>query len=112
MIRICIKSWTANFRFPSFQSGYQPTLPVPPLSMIFGLLSSAKGDITGIDDVDYVGYVFKSEGKGIDLEKTYSIIEKGKNVNIDVIKREILFENTLYLYLPDVWSKYFKNIRR
>lgn len=26
----------------------------------------------------------------------------------DVIKREILFNNTLYLYLPDKWIDYFK----
>ena len=104
MIRIKIKNWTASFRYPTFQSGYQPTLPVPPLSTIQGLLSAAKGEIVSFGEIPFVGYVFKSEGKGIDLERIYAL---GKT-ETDVIKREILFNNTLYLYLPDEWEKYFR----
>lgn len=107
MIRIKIKSWTATFRFPTFQSGYQPTLPFPPLSTILGLLSASKGEIVGLNDLDFVGYIFKSEGRGVDLERTYAL---GKP-KTDVIKREFLVNNTLYLYLPDEWSKYFKKPR-
>ena len=42
-LRILIEGWTASFRYPAFISGFQPTLPVPPLSTIYGLLSAAKG---------------------------------------------------------------------
>lgn len=108
MIRIVIKSWTASFRYPTFQSGYQPTLPLPPLSTVLGLLSSVKGEIVSLNDLEFLGYIFKSEGKGVDLEKIYFFNEDVESVNTDVIKREILFENTLYLYLPDIWIKYFK----
>lgn len=104
MIRVKLKSWTASFRYPTFQSGYQPTLPVPPLSTIQGILSAAKGEIISFDEVPFVGYVFISEGKGVDLERIYALGDPGTNV----LKREVLLDNTLYLYLPDEWEKYFK----
>jgi len=104
MIRAKIKSWTASFRYPTFQSGYQPTLPVPPLSTIQGILSAAKGEIASFSEISFVGYVFKSEGKGVELERIYAL---GKT-ETDVIRREVLFDNTLYLYLPDEWEKYFR----
>ncbi|AIF69981.1 CRISPR-associated protein Cas5 [Palaeococcus pacificus DY20341] len=107
MIRVKIRSWTASFRYPTFQSGYQPTLPVPPLSTIQGLLSAAKGEIASFMEVPFVGYVFISEGKGIDLEKIYAL---GKPVT-DVMKREVLLDNTLYLYLPDEWEEHFRKPR-
>lgn len=108
MIRIVIKSWTASFRYPTFQSGYQPTLPLPPLSTVLGLLSSVKGEIVSLNDLEFLGFIFKSEGEGVDLEKIFFLNGDGENVNTDIIKREILFKNTLYLYLPDIWIKYFK----
>jgi len=107
MIRIKIKSWTASFRYPTFQSGYQPSLQVPPLSTIQGLLSAAKGEIVSFSEIPFVGYVFINEGKGLDLERIYPL---GKP-ETDVIKREILFDNTLYLYLPDEWEIHFKKPR-
>jgi len=104
MIRVKIKSWTASFRYPTFQSGYQPTLPVPPLSTIQGILSAARGEIMSFGEIPFVGYVFKSEGMGVDLERIHAL---GKT-ETDVIRREVLFDNTLYLYLPDEWKKYFR----
>ena len=107
MIRATIKSWTASFRYPTFQSGVQPTLPVPPISTILGLLSAARGEIVTMSDLEYLGFIFKSEGKGMDLEKIYAL---GK-AETDIIKREILFNNTLYLYLPEKWEKFLKKPR-
>lgn len=109
MIRVCIKSWTATFRYPTFQSGYQPTLPLPPLSTILGLLSAIRGNIIGLSDIEFVGYIFRSEGKGIDLEKMELLDVNAKEANTYPVKREILFENTLYVYLPDIWMQYLKN---
>jgi len=107
MIRVKIRSWTASFRYPTFQSGYQPSLPVPPLSTIQGLLSAAKGEIVSFSEIPFFGYVFISEGGGVDLERIYAI---GK-LETDIIRREILFDNTLYLYLPEEWEKYFRRPR-
>ena len=41
--RIYITGWTASFRYPNMISGFQATLPVPPLSTIIGMSSAAKG---------------------------------------------------------------------
>jgi CRISPR-associated protein Cas5t len=109
MIRVKIKSWTATFRYPTFQSGYQPTLPLPPLSTILGLLSAAKGDIINLNDIDFVGYIFINGGKGVDLERTHLLDGRGKGIYTDITKREILFDNILYLYLPNTWEKHFRN---
>ena len=106
VLRVIIKSWTSTFRYPTFQSGYQPTLPLPPISTILGLLSAAKGDIVTLKDVGFLGFMFFSKGKGLDIEKTYYLSEK--TVTTDVIKREILVDNILYLYLPEEWAEYLR----
>lgn len=107
-LRILVNGWTASFRFPSFVSGFQPTLPVPPLSTIYGFLSAIKGDFVTPDDMD-VGFIFYSESKSVDLETIYEI--KGlKGNKSNVIKREFLFNPKLYLYISDLsFKKYLKN---
>jgi CRISPR-associated protein Cas5t len=97
LYRVHIKGWSASFRYPIFISGFQPTLAVPPLSTIYGLLSAAKGNIVTPKDVR-VGYVFKSKGKAIDLETIYELSEPLK-AKSNVCKRELLFEPNLYLYI-------------
>lgn len=104
VLRVKIKSWTASFRYPTFQAGYQPTLPVPPPSTIQGLLSAAKGEIVSLDNLEFFGYVFVSNGSGIDLERIYPL---GK-LETEVLQREVLFDNELFLYLPTDWEKWFK----
>lgn len=102
-LRVKIEGWTASFRYPGFISGFQPTLPVPPLSTIYGLISAARGELVGPDDVS-VGYVFDFETKAIDLETIY---ELGDNLSAksNVIKREFLYRPELYLYLDNVGFK-------
>ncbi|WP_461864473.1 type I-B CRISPR-associated protein Cas5b [Thermococcus sp.] len=107
MIRVKLKAWTASFRFPTFQSGYQPTLPVPPPSTIQGILSAVKGEPVYLTEMPYVGYVFRSGGKGVDLEKIYAL---GK-VETDIMKREFHYNVELYLYLPDEWKELFERPR-
>lgn len=97
LYRIHISGWTASFRYPAFISGRQPTLPVPPLSTIYGIISAAKGTIVTPDDLR-IGYVFKSTGKAVDLETIYELAEPLK-AKSNVCKRELLFEPSLYLYI-------------
>lgn len=107
VVRVKIHSWTASFRYPTFQAGYQPSLSVPPPSTIQGLLSAAKGNIVYFSDLEFFGYVFISNGLGLDLERIYPL---GKQ-ETDVIHREVLFDNELFLYLPREWENYFKKPR-
>ena len=104
-LRILIEGWTASFRYPTFISGFQPTLPVPPLSTIYGLLSAVKGDLVTPKDTS-VGFVFESEAKSVDLETIYEL--KGLTGNkSNVAKREFLFNPKLYLYLNNLDFKAF-----
>jgi CRISPR-associated protein Cas5t len=108
-LRVIIKGWTASFRYPMFVSGYQPSLPVPPLSTIYGLISSVCGKIVVPNDTK-LGYIFFSNGKTIDTETIYeSRISEGV-INTNVIKREILYEPHLFLYVSNLeMASYFKN---
>lgn len=104
-LRILIEGWTASFRYPTFISGFQPTLPVPPLSTIYGLLSAAKGDLVTPNDTN-VGFVFESEAKSVDLETIYELRGLTGNKS-NVAKREFLFNPKLYLYLDKFDFKEF-----
>lgn len=104
-LRVSIEGWTASFRYPAFISGFQPTLPVPPLSTIYGLLSAVKGEIVTPQDTR-VGFVFESEAKAVDLETIYEL--KGLTGNkSNIIKREFLFNPKLFLYLDNLEFKEF-----
>lgn len=96
--RIHLRGWTASFRYPMFISGFQPTLPFPPLSTIYGLLSAAKGELVTPKDTDF-GFIFTSRGKAVDVETIYELSEPLR-AKSNVCKREVLFEPELYLYIP------------
>lgn len=100
--RIHITSWTASFRYPNLISGYQPSLVVPPLSTIYGLISAAVGDYICAYDVA-VGYVFEFGSQTIELETIYQFNRKSSPLSSksNVIWRQILFDNSLWLYLRD-----------
>jgi CRISPR-associated protein Cas5t len=101
---IDIRSWTASFRYPNLISGIQPTLEVPPLSTILGLINAAAGFYINHKELS-LGYYFEYQGKELDLETIYMIdTSKGKPNNMaksNVIKREFLFENLLRIYTTD-----------
>lgn len=102
--RIKITSWTASFRYPNIISGYQPTLDVPPLSTVLGLINACTGNYMEYGDL-IIGYYFGYKAKGKDLETIYQIeYDKGapkKQVKSNVINREFLYDCTLYIYVED-----------
>ena len=123
VLRVHITGWVTSFRNPLFISGFQPTLPLPPLSALYGLLTAAKGDWVTPHDAS-IGFVFQSNGKGIDLETVYefedtlspnSKINKRQSklgsskvlysmrMNPNIKRREFLVEPQLYLYTPEIW---------
>lgn len=103
--RITISSWTSSFRYPNIISGHQPTLLVPPISTILGLLNACSGKYIRHTHLS-IGYYFQYGAKAVDLETIYQIElnDKGipKNqVKSNIINREFLFDNQLYIYLKD-----------
>lgn len=105
-LRVLIEGWVTSFRYPAFISGFQPTLPVPPLSTIYGLISAAKGELVTPEDLS-VGYIFNHQGRAVDLETIYEL--SGLNGKSNVIKREFLVDPEIYLYVDDLdYQDYFK----
>lgn len=99
-----ITSWTASFRYPNLISGFQPTLEVPPISTILGLINAASGSYQNNTSFQ-LGYYFEYEGKDTDLETIYQVsFDKGapsKRVKSNVIRREFLSDVFLRLYISD-----------
>jgi CRISPR-associated protein Cas5t len=103
--RIDISAWTASFRYPNLISGVQPTLEVPPLSTILGLLNAAAGQYIQHEHLQ-IGYYFEFGAKAEDLETTYQITSDGKGNptnegKSNVMRREFLFDVRLSIYLND-----------
>lgn len=103
VIRVHITGWVASFRNPLFISGFQPTLPLPPLSALYGLLTAAKGDWVTPHDVT-IGFVFQRTGKTVDLETVYEFAGK-LDAKSNINRREFLVDPELYLYTPEMWVK-------
>lgn len=103
VIRVHITGWVASFRNPLFISGFQPTLPLPPLSALYGLLTAAKGDWVTPHDAA-IGFVFQKTGKAVDLETVYEFAGK-LDAKSNINRREFLVEPQLYLYTPEISLK-------
>lgn len=104
--RVDLSSWTASFRYPNLISGIQPTLDVPPLSTVLGLLNAAAGRYLTHDKGLQIGYYFAYAARGVDLETTYQIESGGQGQptntgKANIMQREFLFEARLSLYLPN-----------
>lgn len=111
--RIKISSWTSSFRYPNIMSGVQPTMDVPPVSTVLGIINSCAGKYQSFSNLK-IGYYFEYEAKSVDLETIY-MVEVNRNVptnkvKSNVIKREFLYGCRLYLYLTDEQIvDYFRN---
>lgn len=118
-IRVILTAYTASFRVPSFV-GHQLTLPVPPLSTIYGLLSAAAGRWILPTEVEWLAYRCEYEGKALDLEAIYQFdradekavpIPKPYPKTRTILQREFLVMPRLTLYLPPEWEAAFRKPR-
>lgn len=96
--RINLTSWTASFRYPNLISGTQPTLPVPPLSTLNGLISAAMGYPYAVSPNERFGFFFTYESRGVDLETVYQMGQKLTGIKQNVLKREFLVNASLFIY--------------
>lgn len=86
-------------------SGYQPTLKAPPVSTVLGLINACAGKYMEHTDTD-MGYYFKYACCVTDLETIYQFEAGGKGapsskVKSNVIRRELLYDCQLFIYLKD-----------
>lgn len=111
--KIDVTSWTASFRYPNLISGMQPTLEVPPISTVLGLINAAAGFYLEHKNLQ-LAYYFEYEMEGDDLETIYQISGKdGKPTNeakSNIITRKFLLNNFLRIYTTDEKIvRYFSN---
>lgn len=103
--RIKITSWTASFRYPNIISGVQPTLAVPPISTVLGLMNACAGKYIEHKQLT-IGYYFFFAAKTSDLETIYQVELDTKGIPMNkmksnVIRREVLYDCKLFIYLTD-----------
>lgn len=114
--RIEISSWTSSFRYPNVISGYQPTLLVPPLSTVLGLINACAGNYIDHHQLE-IGYYFEYGAASTDLETIYQVGLTGKGtpdnkMKSNVLQREFLYDCKLFLYLKEEkLVEYFRNPR-
>ncbi len=106
-VRVRISAWTASFRYGGFMIGIQPTLLIPPLSTVFGLISAAAGKVITPHDT-FLAYTFSSKGRGIDLERILEVAP-GSGGKWNVIQREQLLFPELVLYANSDLERAFKS---
>jgi CRISPR-associated protein Cas5t len=105
--RVELNGWTASFRYPQLVSGTQPTLPLPPPSTIYGLVSAAVGQWVDPRDCR-LAYVFQHAGKARDLETIYQF-SNSASAKSNVVWREWLTDWKLWLYFLDQrWTQAFE----
>lgn len=104
VFKIEITTWTSSFRYPNIISGFQPTLEVPPLSTVLGLINAAAGKYLDYSQVE-IGYYFEYGAKAIDVETLYQVDKVSSTNNSpslkatsNVIKREFLTDCRLLIY--------------
>jgi len=110
--RVRLSSWTCSFRYPNLISGFQPTLHVPPLSTVLGLLNAAAGRYLVHERLE-LGYVFDFTGSAVDVETIWMVAgNKGvatNRVKSNPVRREFLYEGRLTLYLfSEELANYFR----
>lgn len=117
--RINITSWTASFRYPNIISGIQPTLEVPPISTVLGLMNAAAGQYIEHKQLQ-IGYFFQYETDAKDLETIYqykavkdsktkqfrkdqygNYVVANKNITSNIVLRHFLYNAQLTIYLAD-----------
>lgn len=111
VFKIDITSWTASFRYPNLISGTQPTLEVPPISTVLGLINAAAGRYLTHKNLQ-IGYYFQYEAEAEDLETIYQISSSNgrpsNKAKSNIIHRKFLFNNFLRIYTTDrVIASYF-----
>ncbi|KAA6344349.1 hypothetical protein EZS27_008007 [termite gut metagenome] len=105
LYRIKISSWTSSFRYPNIISGFQPTLEVPPVSTVLGLINACSGKYLKHNGLE-IGYYFDYKIKATDLETIYQIEQHDQGypknqVKSNIISREFLYDCRLFIYLKD-----------
>ena len=107
-LHVVFEGLTASYPYPFLRSGTALTMPLPPFSSIFGMLSACSGRDVRPDGKFRIGFEFTSSSREtIDLEKTNRLKTdlKGRlkqNPESGIAKRQFHVHPKLDLYVTDV----------
>src|SRR6266498_2977837 len=106
-LHVVFEGLTASYPYPFLRSGTTLTMPLPPFSSIFGMLSACAGRDIRPDGKLRIGYEFASSSREtIDIEKTNRLKTdpKGRlkqNPESGIAKRQFHVYPRLDLYVTD-----------
>jgi CRISPR-associated protein Cas5t len=110
-LHVVFQGWTASYPYPFLRSGTALSMPLPPYSSIFGMLSACSGSDIHPNGKMRIGFEFTSSSREtIDIEKTHRLKmdQKGRlksNLETGIVKRQFHVHPKLDLYLTDMSLK-------
>ncbi len=119
VLKITLEGLTTSFRYPHLMQEAQPSYPMPPPATIYGHICSALGEWVAPAGIAFA-YHFTSQGGVTDYEHIHVLsassgklpgttLPKVQEGNVNLFKRELLFQPRLTLYLnrPE-WYEAFR----
>lgn len=105
-LHVCFEGWTASYPYPFLKSGTLISLPCPPFSNMFGMMSACAGEEIKPDGL-LLGFEFRSRGRSLELERTQRLKTdpKGRlrpNSPSGIARREFHVHPQLELYVSRV----------
>src|SRR5581483_5408124 len=111
-LRVRFEGLTASYPYPFLRSGTALSMPLPPYSSIFGMLSACAGYDIRPDGHLMIGFEFTSgERQTLDLERTDRLKTDPKSGRLrqnheqGIVKREFLIDPRLDVYVNNVQLK-------
>jgi CRISPR-associated protein Cas5t len=106
-LHVRFEGLTASYPYPFIKSGTLISLPCPPFSSLFGMLSACAGHEVRPDAAWMIGFEFISRGKSVELERTQRLKtdDKGRlrpNPAAGLARREFHLYPQLDIYLNQV----------
>src|SRR5690606_40264370 len=93
-LKVELTAYTGSFRVPGLVA-YQLSLPLPPLSTVFGLLAAAAGEWVPPSRLEWVGYRCDYEARGKDLEAIITFERKGPRDVARAVQRNVVWREFL-----------------
>lgn len=114
VLEIKFSGWTATPRLPFVLSGNALCMPVPPYSLVLGIIGCCLGRFVSPQEVK-IGYRYDYDTVGVDIETRRRLQFDGKKIKVhdkgsDAYQREFHVNPKLTVWIDRTdWKEYFDN---
>lgn len=114
VLEIKFSGWTATPRLPFVLSGNALCMPVPPYSLVIGIIGCCLGRFVSPQEVK-IGYRYDYDTVGVDIETRRRLQFDGKKIKVhdkgsDAYQREFHVNPKLTVWIDRTdWKEYFDN---